>query len=85
MPEHILMNRGRIPKKDEKNWISKFELLTNNEKKELLTILCNNRKKNELRNAYNLTHNQRIKRILDFYIIPSEKDESNLSLFEKYG
>jgi hypothetical protein len=81
MPEKILMNRTKVPLKDEIEWRSKFNNLTSNEKEELLNILCENRKKIELRKAIHRTKNQKLKLVLDYYLEPKPEDQ-NLKLFE---
>lgn len=68
MPEAILMNRGRIPTTREKEWIRKFENLTNSEKKHLLTTLCQNRTKRNLLNAITRTRDGKLKNILEYYV-----------------
>ena len=81
MPEAILMNRGRTPRNKEKEWVAKFRKLTNNEKKQLLTTLCENRTKRSLVNAITRTKDGKLKDILECYVL--EKSSSvNEPLFE---
>ena len=80
MPENILMNRGREPKQDEIGWRKKFHNLTNGEKKELLSILVNNRTIRTLVSAVLQTKNQKLKNILEYYI--SNQHYNNLYLFK---
>ncbi len=68
MPEQILMNRGREAGQDETDWINKFDSLTNSEKRELLSILCQYRNKSPLVNASGLCSNFKIKNILEYYL-----------------
>lgn len=70
MPENIIMNRTDKPKKRERDWFNKFKKLSSNEKKELLEILCNNRKKNELMSIATQLKNGKIKKILEYYHEP---------------
>ena len=81
MPEKILMNRGPEPKSEEKEWTKKFRALTNNEQKELLSILCKNRTVKKLRAVVGSTKNSKLQNILEFYLPPIKEDE-NLQLFE---
>lgn len=67
MPEKLLMNRDRKPKQDEKSWSKKFDNLTKNEKKELLTILNENRTTAHLSIISKQTKNRKLKSILEFY------------------
>ena len=68
MPEHLLMNRGREQQSEEIEWRSKFDSLTNNERKELLKILCENKKQNMLINSISKTKNIKLKNIMNYYI-----------------
>lgn len=68
MPEKLLMNRTDTPKNEEKEWNSKFIKLNENEKKELLNILCENRMKKYLAIASVKTLNKKIKNILNYYL-----------------
>jgi hypothetical protein len=79
MPEHLLMNRGREPKSEEIEWLSKFNSLTKNEKKELLNIICENKKRNSFTNSISKTKNGKLKNILNYYI----PEESALPLLDK--
>lgn len=81
MPEKILMSRGRTPRQEEKDWIQKFKNLNDNERKELLSILCQNRNQCALLNAINKTNSGKLKRILEFYLI-EEPITLNLPLFK---
>jgi len=80
MPERILMYRTRVPQKPEIDWESKFNNLASGEKKEFLSILCKNRTKKTLVNAFVRIKNQKVKNILNYYL-PEEFDSKNLSLF----
>lgn len=78
MPEHLLMSRGREPQPEEKEWRSKFNSLTNNESKELIEILCENKSQNKLINVISKIKNRKLKNILNYYI----KKESDLPLID---
>lgn len=80
MPESIILYRGQEPKSPEIEWRKQFRNLNSVQQKELLRILCENRKLAQLRNAYTETKDMKIKKILQFYI-PEEK---NLQLFIDY-
>ena len=82
MPEKILMYRGRTPQKNERNWLKKFNKLTNGEKKELLNILCENRTKHKLLAASTQTKNRKLKNILEYYL-PDQSISDTLSFFEE--
>lgn len=82
MPERILMYRGKIPQKDERDWLRKFSKLTNSEKKELLNILCENRTKRKLLAANAQAKNHKLKNILEYYL-PEQPTNDSLPLFEK--
>lgn len=79
MPEDILMKRGRKPGLEEQGWISKFGKLTENEKIELLSILCENRTRESLRKAIARNKNRKLRMILDLYI--SRVEESFFQSF----
>ena len=79
MPESILMNRGREPKNEEYDWYNRFAKLTNNEKKELLALLCENRTRKKLSIAVAGVRNKKLSDILDYYL-----PDYNLPLFEEY-
>ena len=79
MPEQILMYRGFEKKSDEKAWITKFQNLSNGEKKELLMTLCQNRTRQKLVTAYTQTKDRKLKEILEYYI-PPKTISGNLSL-----
>ena len=79
MPEQILMYRGAEKKSDEKAWITKFQNLSNGEKKELLMTLCQNRTRQKLVTAYTQTKDRKLKEILEYYI-PPKTISGNLSL-----
>lgn len=81
MPEEILMNRGRTPGSEEQDWIGKFSRLSENEKKELLSILCENRTKSSLRKATARNKNRKLRILLEYYI-PKDKESFVESLFE---
>ncbi len=68
MPEHILMNRGYHPPPEETEWLSKFNNLTGNERKELLATLCENRTKSKLTQAVIKLQNNKIREILTMYL-----------------
>ena len=76
------MNRGEKPKTEEKEWRKKFRNLTKSEKGELLQILCNNRKKQSLINAYAKTKDQNLKSILSYYLPDNIDKNINLPLFK---
>ena len=80
MPEKILMHRGKKLQSEEKDWVKKFRALTKNEKKELLDILCKNRAVKKLRIATSSQKNNRLKKILEYYI-PPVSDNKNIQLF----
>jgi len=69
MPENILMHRGKSPKPKERAWKQKFRKLTRNEKKELLSLLCNKRTQKQLTDAIRLNKNRKLKKgsILPLY------------------
>ncbi len=83
MPERILMYRGSKPQKNEKDWLRKFNKLTDGEKKELLTILCENRSKRKLLALRIQTKNRKLKNILDYYM-PDLPVSYNLPLFKEF-
>jgi hypothetical protein len=68
MPEKILMNRGMDIGPDERDWVHKLDNLSDNEKTELIAILCKYRKTKELAYAYSQLNNQKIKNILEYYL-----------------
>jgi hypothetical protein len=80
MPENILMHRGWTPGTAEKDWLNKYHALTTGEKRDLLTILCQNRTGHRLKAAVGKTKNARLASILEYYL-PAEKRDSNLTLF----
>ena len=82
MPENILMWRSETPKEKEISWTNKFRKLTPNEKDELLNILCNNQKINDLKAHIPKTQNAKIKRILEYYIPHRINDDKQLRLFD---
>ncbi len=67
MPENILMYRTREETLIEKEWKNAFDKLTDNERKEMLAILCNDRTKAAFLSAYTATKNGKIKNILEYY------------------
>lgn len=81
MPERILMNRGREPGSEERDWINKFEDLTKNEKKQLLSTLCENRTRATLKKAVAKTKNKKLAALLEMYL-PKEIESDTPSLFE---
>ena len=80
MPEKLLMNRGDKPGPDEINWSNKFHALSENERLELLEILCASRKKFDLLNAYRKLKSGKLKNIMEYYIGEETKND-NLPLF----
>jgi len=80
MPENIIMYRGKQPKSEEKNWVKLFKKLTSLQKNNLIKILSENRKRDELRNAYVKLSDGKIKKILEYYM-PFEKNNT-LPLFD---
>ena len=80
MPEKILMHRGKKSQSEERDWINKFRALTKNEKKELLDILCKNRPVKKLRIATSSQKNNKLKKILEYYI-PPVSENKNTQLF----
>lgn len=76
MPEKLLMNRGRTPSNDEITWRRKFEKLTDNERKELLSLLNSNRTIAQISNISRQTKNRKLKSILEYYEVV--KDEEDL-------
>ncbi|HOD98187.1 MAG TPA: hypothetical protein PLU95_06485 [Syntrophales bacterium] len=82
MPERMLMSRGRVPGEEERDWVSKFDNLTNGEKAELLTILCENRTKKNLVGTIRRNRNGQLKHILDYYLTEPEAD-NKLTIFDE--
>jgi hypothetical protein len=80
MPEELLMKRGRSPGNEEINWLSKFNNLTDNEKKKLISILCENRTREKLKKAVFLSKNAKLKGILEFYL-PTTNQTATAPLF----
>ena len=68
MPEKLLMNRGREPGPDEIDWKEQFKKLTENERKELLSILCKNKTSEKLVSVATKIKNQKLKNILEYYL-----------------
>ena len=54
--------QGDKPKPEEVDWSNKFSNLTQNERSELLEILCTSRKKFEILNAYRKSTNGKLKK-----------------------
>ncbi len=79
MPEHIVLNRGREPKQLEREWLSKFNSLSKNDRTELLEILCAGKHKSKLTDSISKTKNKKIKDILNYYI-KEESEETTLPL-----
>lgn len=79
MPENILMNRSRKIKSEEKEWNSKYTKLTENEKRELLQILCDCQTKASLLLVQTKTMNSKIKNILEYYL-PNNVNKNELDL-----
>jgi hypothetical protein len=75
MPEGILMSRGRTPGAEEKDWINKFDELIRAEKRELLSILCENRVKRSLVAVIRRNKNKKLKNILNYYLPESEGND----------
>ena len=75
MPEKLLMNRTRNPQKDEKIWSNKFDKLSDNEKRELLGILNENRTIALLSKITKQTKNRKLKSILEFYEIDTTETD----------
>jgi hypothetical protein len=69
------MSRGRIPGAEEIDWVTKFDDLTGLEKKELLSILCENRTQKNLTNSIKRNKNIKLKNILDHYLPRPKSDE----------
>lgn len=84
MPERILMHRGPEPKSDEIEWANRFRSLSENEKKEMLRILCNNRTQKNLKIAIIDTKNSKLKNILEYYLA-SEPISGNMQLLEAHN
>ena len=84
MPERILMHRTRTPQKEEKEWIRKFNKLTNSEKRDLLNILCENRTKHSLIQAVIATKNQKLKNILQYYLQDPNQLTFDIEYQEEY-
>ena len=82
MPEGILMNRGRGPGPEELEWISRFESLTSNEKKDLLGILNKNRTRAGLKKAIAKTKNSKLKNLLQYYL-PYDWKQKPHALFDE--
>ena len=83
MPEKLLMSRGRDVKEnhDETDWNSKYNDLTDNERKELINILCSNRNASQISIAQIKTKNGKLKKILDYYTLEEEIiEDENLTL-----
>jgi hypothetical protein len=81
MPEKLLMNRGRTPKQEEKEWKRKFKRLTAGQKKELLRVLCGNRTVSKLTSASSRLKSAKVREILDYYLLEPD-DNPTLHLFE---
>jgi hypothetical protein len=75
MPERILMHRTNTPQKEEIDWNLKFVKLSENEKKDLLNILCTNRTIKALAMASVETKNKKIKDLLHYYVPDSTDTE----------
>jgi hypothetical protein len=68
MPERLLMSRGREAGAEEQDWTSKFDKLGGTERKELLSILCENRTIKSLNHAFRCNKNEQLKNILEYYL-----------------
>jgi hypothetical protein len=68
MPENILMQRTREEQPIEREWKKAFHTLTENERKELLAILCIGKTKIKLFEGCGTTRNNKIKKILEYYL-----------------
>jgi len=77
MPEKLLMSRGRDAQSNENetDWSSKFKKLTENERRELLEILCNYRNTKQLSVARTKTKNSKLKSILEYYTADDDIEE----------
>lgn len=80
MPEQILMHRTDTPQKAERVWNSKFIKLTENERKELLNILCESKTQKMLAIANVKTKNKKLKEILNYYSDEQSNTERSLDL-----
>lgn len=74
MPESILMHRTREVQPAEREWKNCFRALTENEKEELLSILCKGKTKLAFGEAYRKTMNGKLKNILEYYRIESSPE-----------
>ena len=68
MPEKILMFRKHEPQTEEKEWLQKFNALTDNERSELISILANNHSKVTLQKAYAGLSSKTLRDILAYYL-----------------
>jgi hypothetical protein len=82
MPENILMHRKRTPGPKERSWVSKYENLTDSEKRELLDLLCGCRAKGTLVTVIKRTHSQKLKDILEYYL-PDSEETDQLSIWDE--
>ncbi len=82
MPENILMHRKRTPGPKEKSWVSKYENLTDGERKELLALLCECRTMRTIITAIKRTYSQKLKDILEFYL-PDPEETDQLSMWDE--
>lgn len=80
MPESLIMSRGRYVSSDERNWITKFESLSNNERSTLLDILCKNRTRRSLIHASTKILNNKLKNILEYYLVGNDTSQLVLEL-----
>ncbi|TAL33999.1 MAG: cobalamin-binding domain-containing protein [Spirochaetes bacterium] len=78
MPESILMNRGRELQTAEIDWKNKFRKLTQNERDELLSILCGNPSRKGLMNSIASIKNKKLHSILTYYI-PKRPEKNDYS------
>lgn len=85
MPEELLMTRGKFPRPQEITWRNQFNNLSDNEKGELLYLLCENRHPNAIRNAITTTYSQKIKDILEFYIPIDTKNQLIIDFDENFN
>jgi len=81
MPESILMNRGREAGPEEEHWVNKFSQLTKNEKRELLSILCENRTGINLKKGIARNKDNKLRKLLEWYV-PRDNKSYEEFLFE---
>lgn len=69
MPESLLMHRTREELPAEKEWKRAFRALSENEKKDLLAILCKGKTPSAFLSAHKTTQNGKVKNILEYYLM----------------